>query len=1016
MDNAHTKSVEEVYSHFSVNESTGLGLDQVKRQKEKWGSNELPAEEGKSLWELVVEQFEDLLVRILLLAACISFVLALFEDGEETITAFVEPFVILLILIANAIVGVWQERNAEDAIEALKEYEPEMGKVYRQDRKTVQRIKAKEIVPGDIVEVAVGDKVPADIRLTSIKSTTLRVDQSILTGKILQPVTSFRIINLGRRLGTNISSGKAVGVVVATGVNTEIGKIRDEMAATEQEKTPLQQKLDEFGEQLSKVISLICIAVWIINIGHFNDPVHGGSWIRGAVYYFKIAVALAVAAIPEGLPAVITTCLALGTRRMAKKNAIVRSLPSVETLGCTSVICSDKTGTLTTNQMSVCRMFVIDKAEGNRCSLNEFTITGSTYAPEGEVYQDGRLVKSSEYDGLVEIATICALCNDSSLDFNEVKGVYEKVGEATETALTCLVEKMNAFDTDVKGLTKIDRANACNSVIKQLMKKEFTLEFSRDRKSMSVYCTPNKARSSLGKMFVKGAPEGVLDRCTHVRVGTNKVAMTPGIKERIMSTIREYGTGRDTLRCLALATRDNPPRKEDMILVDCARFVDYESDLTFVGCVGMLDPPRTEVAASIKLCRLAGIRVIMITGDNKGTAVAICRRIGILSEEDDVDKMAFTGREFDDLSPQAQLNAVTNARCFARVEPSHKSKIVEFLQGFNEITAMTGDGVNDAPALKKAEIGIAMGSGTAVAKSASEMVLADDNFSSIVAAVEEGRAIYNNMKQFIRYLISSNVGEVVCIFLTAALGFPEALIPVQLLWVNLVTDGLPATALGFNPPDLDIMNKPPRNAKEPLISGWLFFRYLAIGCYVGAATVGAATWWFVAAEDGPMISLYQLSHFLQCSPDNPDFADLECHVFESPYPMTMALSVLVTIEMCNALNSLSENQSLLRMPPWENIWLLGAICLSMSLHFLILYVEPLPVIFQITPLDLTQWLVVLKISLPVILLDELLKFVARNYLEPDNVICKPSAGLSPSHFHHSCFLFCFFKLLEICNI
>ncbi|XP_070992675.1 sarcoplasmic/endoplasmic reticulum calcium ATPase 2-like isoform X2 [Oncorhynchus clarkii lewisi] len=996
MDNAHTKSVEEVYSHFSVNESTGLGLDQVKRQKEKWGSNELPAEEGKSLWELVVEQFEDLLVRILLLAACISFVLALFEDGEETITAFVEPFVILLILIANAIVGVWQERNAEDAIEALKEYEPEMGKVYRQDRKTVQRIKAKEIVPGDIVEVSVGDKVPADIRLSSIKSTTLRVDQSILTGesvsviKHTDPVPDPRAVNQDKKnmlfSGTNISSGKAIGVVVATGVNTEIGKIRDEMAATEQEKTPLQQKLDEFGEQLSKVISLICIAVWMINIGHFNDPVHGGSWIRGAVYYFKIAVALAVAAIPEGLPAVITTCLALGTRRMAKKNAIVRSLPSVETLGCTSVICSDKTGTLTTNQMSVCRMFILDKAEGNSCSLNEFTITGSTYAPEGEVYQDGRLVKSSAYDGLVEIATICALCNDSSLDYNEAKGVYEKVGEATETALTCLVEKMNAFDTDIQGLSKIDRANACNSVITQLMKKEFTLEFSRDRKSMSVYCTANKARSSLGKMFVKGAPEGVIDRCTHVRVGTNKVAMTPGIKERIMSTIREYGTGRDTLRCLALATRDAPPRKEDMVLVDCARFAGYESGLTFVGCVGMLDPPRTEVAASIKLCRLAGIRVIMITGDNKGTAVAICRRIGILSEEDDVDKMAFTGREFDDLSPQAQRDAVTNARCFARVEPSHKSKIVEFLQGMDEITAMTGDGVNDAPALKKAEIGIAMGSGTAVAKSASEMVLADDNFSSIVAAVEEGRAIYNNMKQFIRYLISSNVGEVVCIFLTAALGFPEALIPVQLLWVNLVTDGLPATALGFNPPDLDIMNKPPRSAKEPLISGWLFFRYLAIGCYVGAATVGAATWWFVAAEDGPMISLYQLSHFLQCSPDNPDFADLECHVFESPYPMTMALSVLVTIEMCNALNSLSENQSLLRMPPWENIWLLGAICLSMSLHFLILYVEPLPVIFQITPLDLTQWLVVLKISLPVILLDELLKFVARNYLEPASAV------------------------------
>uniref|UniRef100_A0A8D3C8N4 Calcium-transporting ATPase n=1 Tax=Scophthalmus maximus TaxID=52904 RepID=A0A8D3C8N4_SCOMX len=963
MDNAHTKTVEEVYSFFNVNESTGLSAEHVRKQRERYGPN------GKDAGLTLCVMFCD----------CMEFIF--------------KPFLLILTV---------QERNAENAIEALKEYEPEMGKVYRQDRKSVQRIKARDIVPGDIVEVAVGDKVPADIRLTSIKSTTLRVDQSILTGesvsviKHTDPVPDPRAVNQDKKnmlfSGTNIAAGKAVGVVVATASSTEIGKIRDEMASTEQERTPLQQKLDEFGQQLSKVITLICIAVWIINIGHFNDPVHGGSWIRGAVYYFKIAVALAVAAIPEGLPAVITTCLALGTRRMAKKNAIVRSLPSVETLGCTSVICSDKTGTLTTNQMSVCRMVVLDRAEGEHCSFKEFTVTGSTYAPDGEVFHDGKPVKCSQYDALVELASICALCNDSSLDYNETKGVFEKVGEATETALTCLVEKMNVFDTDVKGLSKIERANACNSVIKQLMKKEFTLEFSRDRKSMSVYCTPNKARSSAGKMFVKGAPEGVIDRCTHVRVGNNKVPLTPGIKEKLMSVIREYGTGRDTLRCLALATRDNPKSKDEMVLEDSTRFIEYETDLTFVGCVGMLDPPRAEVAASIRLCRLAGIRVIMITGDNKGTAVAICRRIGIFGEDDDVSSMAYTGREFDDLSPAAQRDAVVKARCFARVEPSHKSKIIEILQSFDEITAMTGDGVNDAPALKKAEIGIAMGSGTAVAKSASEMVLADDNFSTIVAAVEEGRAIYNNMKQFIRYLISSNVGEVVCIFLTAALGFPEALIPVQLLWVNLVTDGLPATALGFNPPDLDIMNKPPRNAREPLISGWLFFRYLAIGCYVGAATVGAAAWWFVAAEDGPRITFYQLSHFLQCGPENADFQDLDCKIFESPYPMTMALSVLVTIEMCNALNSVSENQSLLRMPPWENVWLLGAICLSMSLHFLILYVEPLPIIFQITPLNLTQWLMVLKMSLPVILLDEFLKFAARNYLEPGKELEKPAGS------------------------
>uniref|UniRef100_A0A8C6UKT2 Calcium-transporting ATPase n=1 Tax=Neogobius melanostomus TaxID=47308 RepID=A0A8C6UKT2_9GOBI len=982
MENSHTKVPAECLAYFGVNENTGLSPDQFKKNLEKYGYNELPAEEGKSIWELVVEQFEDLLVRILLLAACISFVLAWFEEGEETVTAFVEPLVILLILIANAIVGVWQERNAESAIEALKEYEPEMGKVYRSDRKSVQMIKAREIVPGDIVEVSVGDKVPADIRLVTIKSTTLRVDQSILTGesvsviKHTEAVLDPRAVNQDKKnmlfSGTNIAAGKAIGVAVATGVATEIGKIRDQMAATEPEKTPLQQKLDEFGEQLSKVITLICIAVWAINIGHFNDPVHGGSWIRGAVYYFKIAVALAVAAIPEGLPAVITTCLALGTRRMAKKNAIVRSLPSVETLGCTSVICSDKTGTLTTNQMCVTKMFVIKNVDGDHVDLDAFDISGSKYTPEGEVSQGGGKTNCSAYDGLVELSTICALCNDSSLDYNESKKIFEKVGEATETALCCLVEKMNVFNSNVKNLSRIERANACCTVIKQLMKKKFTLEFSRDRKSMSVYCTPAKGDGG-AKMFVKVH----ICACRH-----HPRPLTNTIRDKILSVIKDWGTGRDTLRCLALATRDSPLKPEEMVLEDSTKFVDYENDLTFVGCVGMLDPPRKEVTGSIQLCRDAGIRVIMITGDNKGTAIAICRRIGIFGEDEDVEGKAYTGREFDDLPLTEQSEAVRRACCFARVEPAHKSKIVEFLQGHDDITAMTGDGVNDAPALKKAEIGIAMGSGTAVAKSASEMVLADDNFSSIVAAVEEGRAIYNNMKQFIRYLISSNVGEVVCIFLTAALGLPEALIPVQLLWVNLVTDGLPATALGFNPPDLDIMGKPPRSPKEALISGWLFFRYMAIGGYVGAATVGGAAWWFMYDHTGPQITYYQLySHFMQCHDENEDFAGLDCEIFEAYPPMTMALSVLVTIEMCNALNSLSENQSLVRMPPWSNFWLLSAMTLSMSLHFMIIYVDPMPMIFKLTHLSVEQWMMVLKLSFPVILIDEVLKFFARNYVE-----------------------------------
>ncbi|CAL8310258.1 unnamed protein product [Arctogadus glacialis] len=684
MENAHAKETADVLAHFVVDEETGLSPDQFQSYLAKYGYNELPAEEGKSVWELVVEQFEDLLVRILLLAACISFVLALFEEGEETVTAFVEPLVILLILIANAVVGVWQERNAESAIEALKEYEPEMGKVYRTDKKSVQMVKARMIVPGDVVEVSVGDKVPADIRLISIKSTTLRVDQSILTGesvsviKHTDAVPDMRAVNQDKKnmlfSGTNIASGKAIGIAVATGVTTEIGKIRDQMAATEQEKTPLQRKLDEFGEQLSKVISLICVAVWMINIGHFSDPVHGGSWVRGAVYYFKIAVALAVAAIPEGLPAVITTCLALGTRRMAKKNAIVRSLPSVETLGCTSVICSDKTGTLTTNQMCVTKMFIIDKVDGDDVSLGQFEISGSKYTPEGEVTRNGALVKCGQYDGLVELATICALCNDSSLDYNESKAIYEKVGEATETALSCLVEKMNVFDSEVRGLSNVDRANACCAVIKHLMKKEFTLEFSRDRKSMSVFCSPAKSSKAVGnKMFIKGAPEGVIDRCAYVRVGTERVPLTEPIKEHLLKIIKEWGTGRDTLRCLALATRDTPLRRDQMVLEDATKFINYETELTFVGCVGMLDPPRKEVKSSIELCRAAGIRVIMITGPyttTKGTP-------------------PYT-------SP-GKKSAVRRACCFARVEPAHKSKIVEVLQSFDEITAMVSRPGRDPP-------------------------------------------------------------------------------------------------------------------------------------------------------------------------------------------------------------------------------------------------------------------------------------------------------------------------------
>ncbi|XP_065190129.1 calcium-transporting ATPase sarcoplasmic/endoplasmic reticulum type-like [Sycon ciliatum] len=1003
MEDSYRRETSDVLKHFDVDPERGLDSPRVKQLLERYGPNELPAEEGKSLWRLVLDQFDDLLVKILLLAAVISFILAWFEEGDEQTTAFVEPFVILLILIANAIVGVWQERNAENAIEALKEYEPEIAKVLRQDKNTLQQIKAKFLVPGDICEVAVGDRVPADMRVIKVRSTVLRVDQAILTGESVSVIKHSDVVDIPDAVnqdktnilfsGTNIAAGRALAVVVGTGQQTAIGRIRDDMAATENEKTPLQQKLDQFGQQLSKVITIICILVWLININHFSDPSHG-SWLRGAVYYFKIAVALAVAAIPEGLPVVVTTCLALGTNRMAKKNAIVRSLPSVETLGCTTVICSDKTGTLTTNQMSVSRFFVVEDVTDSGANLMEFSASGSTYEPVGDISYNGKVVTGFEYqDHLQELAQICCLCNDSSVDYNESKHVYEKVGEATETALTVLVEKLNVTGVEKQGLSKSTLSSVCNLEVSKCLRKSFTLEFSRDRKSMSVYVESPEASAGIQtrsrrssptagpKIFCKGAPESVLDRCTHARVNGRRVALNDAVRQDILERVAAYGTGRETLRCLALATIDQPMDPNDMQLEKPETFIQIESKMTFVGVVGMLDPPRKEVYDAIKCCGDAGIRVIVITGDNKGTAEAICRRIGVFDDHEDTSGKSFSGREFDQLSVAGQKEAVRNAKLFSRVEPAHKYKIVEYLQDDGHISAMTGDGVNDAPALKKAEIGVAMGSGTAVAKSASEMVLADDNFTSIVAAVEEGRAIYNNTKQFIRYLISSNIGEVVSIFLTAALGIPEALIPVQLLWVNLVTDGLPATALSFNPPEENIMRQPPRNPRVPLISGWLFFRYMTIGIYVGCATVFASVWWFMYFDGGPQLNYYQLSHHMSCTLDKENFAEnFDCEIFDDPHPMTMALSVLVTIEMLNALNSLSENQSLLSMYPTRNLLLLGAIALSMSLHFFILYVPLMSTVFQITPLNQTEWLAVIYMSLPVILLDEILKFVARNFV------------------------------------
>lgn len=948
MDSAWTHSVSEVLSQLKVDQKKGLSDQEVDKRREKYGSNKLEEGESTPLWKLILAQFQDQLVLILLASAVISFVLALVEAHDSLLTALIEPGVIFLILIANATVGVIQERNADQAIEALKEYSPDTARVVRSGH--LASIRAEDLVPGDIISVTVGDKIPADCRLIYIGSSSFRVDQAILTGESESVRKSLDVVNDARAVkqdmtnilfsGTTIASGNGLAVIVLTGSETAIGHIHKAISEEEDEKTPLKQKLDDFGDMLAKVITVICILVWLINFRHFSDPSHGGI-LKGAIYYFKIAVALAVAAIPEGLAAVITACLALGTKRMAKKNAIVRHLPSVETLGSTNVICSDKTGTLTTNQMSITSFLTMGNSGS---SLDEYSVEGTSFSPNGDIASsDGKTLSDLNRQGsaINALVEVCAVCNDSKITIDKA-GNYAAVGQPTEAALKVLVEKLQHHDSAVNNklasLAPIDRATAVSDAYDEQYERLLTLEFTRERKSMS---TLVKRGDGKGALFVKGAPDTMLDRCSNAKLNNGKIVeMSSALRQTLQERVHQYGSR--GLRVLALAVVEDVASDPTTYRSDSnSNYARFEQNMTFVGLVGMMDPPRPEVKEAIAKCRSAGIRVVVITGDNKDTAETICREIGIFEQGENLEGKSFTGREFDALSQEDKVKAVLDASLFSRTEPTHKYQLVELLQQQKLVVAMTGDGVNDAPALKKADIGIAMGqSGTDVAKLAADMVLADDNFATIETAVEEGRSIFNNTQSFIRYLISSNIGEVVSIFLTVLLGMPEALIPVQLLWVNLVTDGLPATALGFNPPDHEIMMHKPRRRDEPLVGKWLFFRYMIVGIYVGAATVGGYAWWFMYYSGGPQISFYHLTHFHKCADQFSNVID--CQMFTNDMAKaatSVSLSILVVIEMLNALNALSEVDSLLIQPPTKNPFLIFAIFLSLGLHFMILYVS-----------------------------------------------------------------------------
>jgi len=1009
----HCSPAEGLFQQYGVHPKLGLTSDSVAEHTRRFGKNSLETKAPKSLWESIFEQFEDYLVRILLASAFISFVLAILGGSFETdgLAALVEPTVILVILILNAIIAIAQDGDSERALEELTRLQPVLAKVKR-DGKWME-INAEDVVPGDIVEVRVGDKVPADARIIKLNSITFKVEQSGLTGENIAVEKTDLMLDAKENdcitdqhnmifSATTVVAGNCSALVVATGMRTQIGLIQSAVMDADEEtsKTPLGEKIDEFGEQLAHCIAVICLIVWIINYKHFTDPEHGG-WVAGCIYYFKIAISLAVAAIPEGLPAVITTCLALGTRKMTMRNAIVRHLPSVETLGCTTVVCSDKTGTLTTNEMVVTD-FALWSDDVN---IKKFKASGTSFAPTGSIYEDGsRIPKgplTADDVNLIWMARIAALCNNSSVICEE-KSAYKRYipkGEPTEAALLTLIEKLGCQEavssSKFLGTTTLtDNATPiCNYWTSDWMKL-ITFDFDRERKSMSTFVRSESNRTEA--LLVKGAPEQILERSyTFMSKSGEVFGLTDESRLAMERLIEQYA--KNGLRLIMLAIRveveelkgyDESRRHE---LKDL-KPIDLERDLTIVGIVGMRDPPRPEVKSAIRKCKEAGIVVHMLTGDNQMTAEKIAKDIGIIPSHLGATVHSYIGSEFFSfpLTQQLDILRVSEGIVLSRMEPRHKQYIIKRLKELNHVIAMTGDGVNDAPALKNADIGISMGiTGSAVAKEASDMILGDDNFHTIVAAIEEGRSIYNNMKAFIRYLISSNIGEVASIFITAAMGIPEGLTPVQLLWVNLVTDGPPATALGFNPPDVDVMERKPRSKDDPLISPWVFFRYCFIGFYVGIATVGSFIWWFVWDTDRghTTVSLTDLMGWGECASwtdFKPYFngslhAD-PCSLFHEgkTTASTMCLSVLVLIEMLNALNAISEDHSLLRLPPWHNKWLLVAISFSLILHSVILYIPWFSKLFGVVPLGIKEWTVVALFSFPVIVIDEVLKLIARN--------------------------------------
>jgi Ca2+-transporting ATPase len=879
---------------LSALRSSTKGLDdsEVRVRREEYGFNELQRGKSISPVKIFVEQFREILIVILLIATFISFVVG------ETIDAIV----ILAIVVACAVLGFAQEYRAEKSLEALRKMMAPTAIVVRGTREL--QIPSREIVPGDIIIFRTGDRIAADARI--LNEFNLKVDEAPLTGESIpvkkHPEPLAGEMPLAERVnivysGTTVAYGHGKAIVFSTGMQTEFGKIARMVQEVTEEKTPLEDRMEHVGKWLGISCLIVCTVVAALGILRGHPILQMLIW----------GISLAVAAVPEALPAVVTGALAIGVRRMAKRNAIVRKLPTVETLGCTTVICTDKTGTLTKGEMTVREIYL----------NNRFVkVTGSGYEPKGEFLNDE---KDAGHEQITILSMTGLLCNDARLEHQDDS--WSIVGDPTEGALVVLAAKAGLDQDEVTA--KYPRIGE--------------VPFTSERKRMTtIHSTPQGTVIA----YAKGACEILLERCNQILKEGNALSLGESDRQEILAANERMAS--EALRVLAMAHRTLPDARNSDEFTE--EYVEH--DFIFLGLVGMIDPPRNEAEEAIQTCKRAGVKTVMITGDHELTASTIARQLGILKDRD----LILTGKELDNIGDNEFQKIVDDISVYARVSPEHKMRIVKALKIKGHVVAMTGDGVNDAPALKHADIGIAMGiTGTDVTKEASDLILTDDNFASIVSAMREGREIYDNIKKYVAYLLSCNVGEILLMFIAGLLAWPLPLVAVQLLWVNLTTDGLPALALGVDPADPDIMNRPPRTPGESIFTRPVKLMIFGIAIILAAILLPVFNW---GIQTKGLV-----------------------------YGQTMVFTTMVLFEMFNSFNFRSHRYSILKIGPFSNKWLVVSVSISVLMQVAVLYIPMLFRLFDTTPLSLGDWLIMLPLSATPLVATEVAKRLSRSHMK-----------------------------------